>query len=220
MNMWRQLCFSDLYFISASEIKRIDSSTKGGFPIFLNMKLERTFIVNQPDLVVNERIRSFMSAAGYREVSRSPIMYQRGSFFGTLTALRPNKWAALALVETAAGEAQTQVTLKVDVNTTGHMIVLQKEVDYWQSEIESFEQGVISGEIRAESLHRSANELKSSIFKGALVFLLVALVVGIPLGILGKLFLPFRSNFGLVIGIIAGLAAAGKYWGNKKSARS
>jgi len=160
-----------------------------------------------------------MSAAGYREVSRSPPRYQRGSLFGTLTALSPKEWAALAVVETTAGGTQTQVRLKVDVNTTGH-IVLQKEVDYWQSEMETFEQGVISGEIRTENLQASANEVKSSVIKGFLMFLLVASVVGIPLGVLGKLFLPTFLNYGLIIGLTAGLFAARKYVGNTKSARS
>jgi hypothetical protein len=178
------------------------------------MKLERTFIVRQPDAVVKERVRSFLSAADYRELSLSPMKYQRGSLFGTLTALSPKKWQADALVETEpAGETQTNVRLKLDVNTTGH-IVLPKEIDYWQSEMDSFEQDITSGEIKVESLNKSAGAVKSSVIKGMMIFLLAAVLVGVPAGVLLGLLLEIRAaRYGVLIGLAAGMLASRKHWG-------
>lgn len=168
----------------------------------------------QPERVVKERVGSFLSAAGYRELASSPMKYKRGSLIGTLTALSPNKWQADALVETEpAGENQTNVRLKLDVNTTGH-IILPKEGDYWQSEMDTFEQDITSGEINVESSSKSALALKSSVVKGIMIFLLAAVLVGVPAGVLLGLLLGFRAaRYGALIGLAAGMLAARKHWG-------
>ena len=177
------------------------------------MKLERTFIVMQPETVVKERVGSFLSAAGYRELATSPMKYKRGSLIGTLTALSPNKWQADALVETEpAGENQTNVRLKLDVNTTGH-IILPKESDYWQSEMNTFEQDITSGEIKVESLNRSAVAVKSLVIKGIVSFVLAALLVSVPAAVLLALLLDTRAvKFGVLISFAAGTIASRKYW--------
>jgi hypothetical protein len=172
---------------------------------------KRTFIVNQSGSFVKERIGNFFRAAGYRELS--PMNFQRGSLIGTLTALSPRKWQVNALVETEpAGENRTDVRLKLNVNTTGH-IVLPKEVDYWLSEMENFEQSVTSGEIQAESLNKSAGTVKHSVIKGFLIFLLAAVFVGVPAGVLLGVIVPRSAGIGVFIGIAAGTIAARKHWG-------
>jgi hypothetical protein len=177
------------------------------------MNLERTFVVAQPEAVVAERARNFLSAAGYQAVSLSPVRYKRGTLFGSLASISPKKWQAQASVEVApSGGGQTTVALKLDVNTKGH-IITQKEVAYWQTEVESFERAVSVGDVNAGGLDDAVAAVTKSVWKGFLVFVLVALGVGVPVGLLASRINRSFSVVGIVIGICAGLAAARKHWG-------
>lgn len=170
-------------------------------------------MVAQPEAVVEERARNFLSAAGYQSVSLSPVEYKRGTLFGSLASISPKKWQARASVEvTPSGAAQTVVALKVDVNTKGH-IITQKEVAYWQTEVESFERAVSAGEVDPGSLDDAAGAVSKSVWKGLLVFMLVGLCVGIPIGLIMTRVNPALTVVGVVIGITTGLIAARKQWG-------
>ncbi len=177
------------------------------------MNLEKTFVAAQPVGVVEERARNFLSAAGYQAVPGSSVRYQRGTLFGSLTSFSPKKWQARASFEVApSGGDGTKVALKVDVNTKGH-IITRKEAAYWQSEVESFERAVSAGEVNAGSLNESVGAVTKSMKKGFLVFVLVALGVGVPLGVvLGLTGMPL-VRVGVVVSLGAGLLAARKHWG-------
>jgi hypothetical protein len=178
------------------------------------MNFEKTFIVSQSELVVSERVKAFLEGAGYHEVSASPISYKRGSMIGSLTSFSPRKWQARALIEIEPlAENQTKVVLNLDVNTKGQM-VSQKEIAYWQSEVESYEQAVSTGEVHADILNESLGELAKSGKKGLLLFVGVGIGVGIPAALIAGLINPSFSRAGVVVGVTAGLAAARKHWGN------
>lgn len=177
------------------------------------MNLERTFMVARPEEIVKDRARNFLSAAGYQAVSSSPVKYKRGTLFGSLASISPKKWQAQASVEvTPSGGNQSMVALKIDVNTRGH-IITQKEVAYWRTEVEGFERAVSAGEVNPDGLDEAVGAVTKSVWKGFLVFVLVALAVGVPIGLLMSRINRSFSSVGMVIGICAGLLAARKHWG-------
>lgn len=104
------------------------------------------------------------------------------------------------------------VALKIDVNTKGH-IITQKEVAYWETEVESFGRAVSAGEVNPDGLDEAVGAVTKSVWKGFLVFVLVGLGVGAPIGLLMSRINRSFSVVGIVIGICAGLIAARKHWG-------
>jgi len=177
------------------------------------MKYERSFEIEATTKDAEKRVEEFLAQAGYQRTSNSELKYKRGSMLGSLTSFSPRKWRASLLTRIhPLDRDRAKISVIVDVNTTGQMVT-QREKDYWETEIEGFKKAIESGKISFEGLNEDHQKLTRSGWKGLWIFLGVALVVGVPAGVIASKINPAYSNVGIAVGIVAGIAAARKHWG-------
>ncbi len=107
------------------------------------MKLVNSFVSGASEEVLRERMTDHLTKNGYRLVSSQPALtFQRGSRFGSMTAFTPRGWKATVVVGfTANIERETQVSVMLDVDTTGQL-VLEREKKFWQSEFDAMVKAV------------------------------------------------------------------------------
>ncbi len=175
------------------------------------MLIERTFTTAETESSARHYIGKYLEAQGYRQVATEPdLVYQRGSGLGTWTSFSIKKWKAVATVRTAANPDQTtQVYLNLDVDTSGQMVV-KREMDAWQQEVEGLVasvkgQGADVAPLYQEATQMQAKQVASS---GAQWFFWIA-----ALSALNSLITALQGGWSFLVGLgitqfIDGLAAA------------
>jgi hypothetical protein len=177
------------------------------------MKYERTFELETTAKEAEKRAEEFLAQAGYERISTSELKYKRGSMLGSLTSFSPRKSRASLLTRIHPLDSdRATVSVTLDVNTTGQ-IVTQRDIDYWETEIEGFKKTIESGNFSFENLNEDHQKIIKSGWKGFWIFLVVTFAVGFPIGVIASMLNPAFSNIGIVAGVTAGMAAARKHWG-------
>jgi hypothetical protein len=91
--------------------------------------IEALVASTEPAEAVAGRAEAFLLGRGFR-VSRGRLV--RGSFLWTLVAFDPRKWRARASV---APRGEDGFVLRVEVDTTGHPMLLDSERAFWDEEV-------------------------------------------------------------------------------------
>ena len=87
------------------------------------MDLEKSFIAPRSIGTAAPLVRRFLEAAGYRKVSEKPLVYRRGSLYGTWMSFTPSRWATRAAVDLRmVRPGQTAVIVRLHVNDTGQSV--------------------------------------------------------------------------------------------------
>lgn len=177
------------------------------------MKFETTLEIAASARDARNRARAFLRRAGYRSDPKSLLRFRRGSIRGSLTSFSPRKWKARAAVsiEPLDGD-HTRVSLAVTVNTTGQRVT-ERETTFWQAEMDAFREALETGVFPMDRLDDDLEVITTGGWKGLRVFVVVALAVGIPVGLIGAFIHTSFAQAGVLAGISAGMAAARKHWG-------
>jgi hypothetical protein len=140
------------------------------------MKLEHSLKTDVNEVILRERITTYLTKSGYRLVSSQPTLsFQRGSMLGSGMSFSPRSWKSEAVLGfSPVGEQTTQVSIMLDINTTGQWVT-DKERKFWQVELDNLVQAVSSGNIDTGATTKNA--------KAALTQNLIALVLIIGLGL-------------------------------------
>ena len=149
------------------------------------MDLEKSFVAPRSIGTAAPLVQSFFKAAGYRKVSEKPLVYRRGSLYGTWMSFTPSRWATRAAVDLRmARPGQTEVIVKLHVNDSGQAVT-DAERKYWDLEFAALEEAVVTGEADAASLEASARAVASSglrtvlvLVAGATAFFVVTYLLG------------------------------------------
>ena len=177
------------------------------------MNFQKSFEVATSSVDSSKRATTFLERAGYKPASDSALRFKRGSALGSFTSFSPRKWKAVATVSVLPIENNaSRVSLALDVNTTGQQVT-QREIEYWNSEAESFQRAVQTGDLDIRELNQGHKRLTTSGWKGLWVFVGVAIAVGVPVGVLAALINSSFSSVGVIVGVSSGIAAARKHWG-------
>jgi hypothetical protein len=149
------------------------------------MDFEKSFVAPKSLATTAPLVQGFFKAAGYRKVSEKPLVYRRGSLFGTWMSFTPSRWAARAAVDLRmARPGQTEVIVKLHVNDSGQAVT-DEERKYWDLEFAALERSVTTGEVDARSLEDSGRAVASSglrtvliLVAGATAFFVVTYLLG------------------------------------------
>ena len=97
------------------------------------MSMKTTVVLDSPEgiAVTKERVICYFEDAGYKMNGQDvSLLFQRGSFMGSLTSFSPKRWKALVKVDiVSTRDGGTSVTLDYDINTTGQVIT-RGEVEF------------------------------------------------------------------------------------------
>jgi hypothetical protein len=179
------------------------------------MDLETRFFVQAAEPAVKDRIAAYFSQAGYSAVPDRELEFTRGSALSSMASFSPRKWKVnVSVATTPLGADATQVAGQFHVNTTGQWVT-DKERAVWDAEVQSFEQSVTTGDVRTDAVQQATSAVAGSTLRAILVFMAVALAVGLPLATIGVLLTGDRSfsNVGIVIGLAAGYLVLQRFFG-------
>ncbi len=108
------------------------------------MNLERAFTVEADENTVRDRLIAFLEKSDYKRASSQPWqLYQRGSKLGSIIGFSPKDWQVNAKLETLSVSGQTEVTIALDIDTTGQWVT-EKERGFWHTELDNLEKSVLS----------------------------------------------------------------------------
>ena len=183
------------------------------------MELQKGFMVPASEATTVTRIKAYLEQAGYKRASDSPICYKRGSILGSFTSFSPRSWQAEVNITTQPrAENETEVSVCLKVNTTGQWVT-EKERDFWDTEFNSLEVAIHSGQMDDGGAAQASRTAALTGLKAAAVFTLVLFIVGVPVAILTVTLTGDTSltYVGLIAGFAAGYAVLRCSWGVGRS---
>ena len=140
------------------------------------MKLEHSLNTDISEVVLRERITTYLTKSGYQLVSSQPgLAFRRGSLFGSVMSFSPRGWESAIMTNfSPSSEKTTQVTLVLQINTSGQWVT-EKERKFWQAELDNLLRAISTGNTDMSPARDNA--------KAALAQNLAALVLVIGLGV-------------------------------------
>jgi hypothetical protein len=172
------------------------------------MKIERTLTANGSPETLRDRIASYFSESGFQADSAgsSPLVYRRGTRWGSFSSVTPENWQATAEItlQTGTGQPSTiAVSLLVD---TALQWVTEKQRAFWQCELQDLEAAIQTGSANRDQAELARQAALSETLKANLAILLAGLVIAaLFFGVFQR---PAAILTGLALGWFMGIAAA------------
>ena len=161
------------------------------------MDFEKSFVAPKSIAAAARLVQGFFKAAGYRKVSEKPLVYRRGSLYGTWMSFTPSRWATRAAVDLRmARPGQTEVIVRLHVNDTGQSVT-DAERQYWDLEFAALEKAVVTGETDVPSLQDAGRAVASSGLRTVLFLVASATAFFVVTYLLGYVVKRLIANFGV-----------------------
>ena len=83
------------------------------------MKIVRSFSAPVPEATAIERVTSFLTQSGYRQlpVSNNVLQFKRGSMFGTISSFDPRRWACTANFRVIPEDKASHISAEIEIAT-------------------------------------------------------------------------------------------------------
>jgi hypothetical protein len=83
------------------------------------MKITDTFNVPIIETIARERIITFFTRAGYRQLpdAGDGLHFRRGSVAGTLTSFNPTQWACTVNISVKSADTSSQISVEYEIST-------------------------------------------------------------------------------------------------------
>lgn len=103
------------------------------------MKIEKTIKSSFDRKKTLEILDDYFVSIGYKKTGNEvTLVYERGSFIGSLFSSSPKSWKSIIRISISGRENNVTVELNANINTTGQMVV-KRERDFLENEFEQIE---------------------------------------------------------------------------------
>lgn len=174
------------------------------------MKLDRSITIYENEDTIRSRMDAYLTSVGYKQANNQPnLVYERGSALGSLMSFTPKGWQVKVMIQiNATADQATDVVVIADINTTGQLVT-EKELSFWNNEIDGLENAVHTGTMDVRTVAES--ERTSLVQNLVIAVLMICLMIG--LAVVARLILDTRLAFyvGGGIGLAIGFLIAKKW---------
>jgi hypothetical protein len=175
------------------------------------MRIGRTFEAPITEAFARERIITFFTRAGYRQLpdSGGGLHFKRGSIIGTFSNFNPTKWACSANIGIKSETTSSQISLEYEISTD------PTEKDFGEelltAELSRLEDAVTTNEFNIFDVSDLKKRITSRVFHVVIIFaaLILAVIIGIVAGFFASINLniPTLGSAAIGTGIFLILAA-------------
>lgn len=150
--------------------------------------LEREFVANLAQAITEEKIYTILNKFGYTPTEREKHIYKReSSRLNNMITFSPTSRGVEASIHTIKEETnRTLVNVTYTVDATGQLFLSNKEREYWENEIESFESFVCGKDEVSFEIDQEAQGVSRHNWITAVVLIGLPILTLIFISVLGK----------------------------------